>query len=219
MLQLSSPIMQPSRMLFVPGRLCLFGEHSDWAGAYRSTHPQIAVGHCLVVGTDQGLSADFEARDRVIELTSTLPDGRRIGPQRIEAEPSALRRAAEAGGFFSYAAGVALEIAERFGPRGLALELRADLPIRRGLSSSAALSVLVARAFGRAHGLALTVREEMEIAYAGERRAGSECGRMDQICAFGRRPTYLRFDGERMDIEPLSARSEIQVLVVDLRRG
>jgi len=219
MLQLSSPIMQPSRMLFVPGRLCLFGEHSDWAGAYRSTHPQIAVGHCLVIGTDQGLSADFEARDRVIELASTLPDGRRIGPERIEAEPSALRRAAEAGGFFSYAAGVALEIAERFGPRGLALELRADLPIRKGLSSSAALSVLVARAFGRAHGLALTVREEMEIAYAGERRAGSECGRMDQICAFGRRPTYLRFDGERMEIEPLSARSEIHLLVVDLRRG
>jgi galactokinase len=59
----------------------------------------------------------------------------------------------------------------------------------------------------------------MEIAYAGERRAGSACGRMDQICAFGRRPTYLRFDGERMEIEPLSAQGELYMLVVDLRRG
>jgi galactokinase len=23
--------------LFVPGRICLFGEHSDWAGGYRPT--------------------------------------------------------------------------------------------------------------------------------------------------------------------------------------
>jgi galactokinase len=206
-------------MLFVPGRLCLFGEHADWAGGYRRTHPEIAAGQCLVVGTDQGLSGDFEAREDGIELTSILADGRRMGPERIEVEPKSLRRVAEGGGFFSYAAGVALEIAERFGPHGLALELRTDLPIRKGLSSSAALSVLVARSFGRAHGLALTVRDEMEIAYAGERRAGSACGRMDQICAFGRRPTYLRFDGERMEIEPLSAQGELHMLVVDLRRG
>ncbi|MBU1950761.1 MAG: galactokinase family protein, partial [Candidatus Eisenbacteria bacterium] len=25
--------------LFVPGRVCLFGEHSDWAGAYRVQNP------------------------------------------------------------------------------------------------------------------------------------------------------------------------------------
>ena len=24
--------------LFVPGRLCLFGEHTDWAGMYRSVN-------------------------------------------------------------------------------------------------------------------------------------------------------------------------------------
>ena len=24
--------------LFVPGRLCLMGEHSDWAGSYRKTN-------------------------------------------------------------------------------------------------------------------------------------------------------------------------------------
>jgi galactokinase len=206
-------------MLFVPGRLCLFGEHSDWAGAYRRTHPEIAAGHCLVVGTDQGLTGEIERRDGVLEMTSVLPDGSTLGPERIVAEPEELRRAAESGGFFSYAAGVALEMAERFGPRGLGLVIRADLPIRKGLSSSAALSVLVARAFGRAHGLSLTLRDEMDIAYHGERRAGSECGRMDQICAFGRRPTFLRFDGAEIDIEPLAPKREIHLLVVDLRAG
>jgi len=206
-------------MLFVPGRLCLFGEHSDWAGGYRRSHREIETGHCLVVGTDQGVRAEFAIEEAELALTSVLPDGSRIGPQRIATRADALRKAAESGGFFSYAAGVALEIAERFGPRGLSLVLAADLPIRKGLSSSAALCVLVARAFSQAHGLRLTVRDEMEVAYAGERRTGSECGRMDQICAFGRRATYLRFDGDRMDVEPLATRGELHLLVVDLRRG
>lgn len=30
--------------LFVPGRLCLFGEHSDWAGKYRSMNSALVAG-------------------------------------------------------------------------------------------------------------------------------------------------------------------------------
>jgi len=58
----------------------------------------------------------------------------------------------------------------------------------------------------------------MELAYAGERLAGSECGRMDQICAYGRRPVFLTFDGDDLAIEALAPAREIALLVVDLRR-
>jgi len=74
--------------------------------------------------------------------------------------------------------------------------------------SSAAICVLVARAFASVYGLALSPRDEMELAYAGERRTGSECGRMDQVCAYGRRVTCLRFDGDDflalLDVNELS---------------
>lgn len=50
----------PVAALFVPGRLCLFGEHSDWAGALRARRPGLAPGRCLVAGTDQGLRAVAE---------------------------------------------------------------------------------------------------------------------------------------------------------------
>lgn len=43
--------------VFVPGRVCLFGEHSDWAGGFRRFNPDIPVGCTLVVGTNQGLHA------------------------------------------------------------------------------------------------------------------------------------------------------------------
>jgi galactokinase len=205
--------------LFVPGRLCLFGEHSDWAGGYRESHPALSPGYCLVAGTDQGLRALASDGDGV-ELATVLPDGSRRTAPRIDATVAALDAVAREGGFFSYAAGVAAEIVERFGPRGLRLDVVADdLPVRKGLSSSAAICVLVARAFDRVHGLALSVRDEMEIAWAGERRAGSQCGRMDQVCAYGRTTTFLTFDGGRFDVEPIAVGAPIHLLVIDLRRG
>jgi len=39
--------------IFVPGRLCLFGEHSDWAGGYRSFNPSLHKGYALIAGTNQ----------------------------------------------------------------------------------------------------------------------------------------------------------------------
>lgn len=204
--------------LFVPGRLCLLGEHSDWAGGWRTEAPEIVPGACLVTGTDQGLRARAEADDALV-LESVLPDGTRHGPERVAMGAPSLRAASRAGGFFSYAAGVAAALRERFGVGGVRLSIETDLPIGKGLSSSAALCVLVARAFSRVHGLGFGPREEMEWAYTGERLTGSECGRMDQVCAFGRRPVLMRFDGGGMELEPVTPGGVFPLLVVDLRRA
>jgi mevalonate kinase len=203
--------------LFVPGRLCLFGEHSDWAGEFRSRDASVAPGACIITGTDQGITARAEAAAE-FELTSRLPDGTVRGPFRVPMEEAALRRAAQAGEFFSYAAGVAAEIAGRCRIGGVRITVkRMDLPIARGLSSSAAICVLTARAFSRVHALGLSIREEMEFAYRGELAAGSQCGRMDQGCAYGVRPVLLRFDGDRLAAEPLAAGGRIHLLVADLQ--
>lgn len=204
--------------LFVPGRLCLFGEHSDWAGVYRRERPELEPGLCLVMGTDQGLRARCEVAADVLEIRSELPGGAVAGPFRVPAEVEALADAARGGGFFAYAAGVAAEVAVGHGARGLRLHIEADLPVKKGLSSSAAVSVMVARALGRAHDLRLSVRDEIELAYRGERRTGSACGRMDQVCAFGRVPTFLRFDGDDLDVEVLRPGGTFHLLVVDLGR-
>jgi len=201
---------------FVPGRLCLFGEHSDWAGTYRDVSPDQPPGYCLVMGTDQGLDVVADSAAGFFEIHSTLSGGRPV-EERLSAEPAALAEAARQGGFFAYAAGTAAEMMERHSVGGISLRIRTDLPVGKGLSSSAAICVLVARAYSRIYDLGLTKRDEVEVAYAGERRTGSECGRMDQVCAYGRRPTFLCFDGAGFDVEVLRPASEIHLLVVDLR--
>jgi Galactokinase len=40
--------------LFVPGRLCLFGEHSDWAAGDRPLNPALEKGYTLIASINQG---------------------------------------------------------------------------------------------------------------------------------------------------------------------
>jgi galactokinase len=205
--------------LFVPGRLCLVGEHSDWAGAMRARDPTIAPGACLVAGTDQGIGAEA-ARAADFEIHTRPDDRGDAAPFRCPARSRALRAAARSGGYFSYAAGVAAEIVARYGCEGVRLVItRADLPVARGLSSSAAVCVLVARAFDRVHRLELSIDDEMALAYAGERAAGSRCGRMDQVCAYGRQVVHVAFDGDGMAIDVLPPPPRpLALLIVDLAR-
>jgi galactokinase len=201
--------------LFVPGRLCLFGEHSDWAAGYRSRDAKIPTGQCLVAGTDQGLRAQVERVEGWLEIETRIGE-RSMGAWRARAEVEALHAESVRGGFFSYVAGAAAEMMARHDVGGARLVIESDLPSGKGLSSSAAVCVLVVRAFSRLHGLGLSPREEMERAYAGERRAGSVCGRMDQICAYGRGPWLLVFDRDDLGIERVEAGARFHLLAVDL---
>ena len=203
--------------LFVPGRLCLFGEHSDWAGGYRRIDSNIHKGYCLLVGTNQGIYAKVKKHPSKLIITTTLPDGKVLGPHEIEMDPKKLLEVAEEGGFYSYSAGVAYHVLNHYNVKGLEINsYKMDLPIRKGLSSSAANNVLVARAFNMLYDLKLTKRGEMEIAYQGEILTPSRCGRMDQACAYGNIPVFLTFDGERLDVNEVQPQKPIYMVVADL---
>jgi UTP-glucose-1-phosphate uridylyltransferase/mevalonate kinase len=204
--------------LFVPGRICLFGEHSDWAGGYRRLNADIEKGYTLICGTDQGIYAQVEPHPTSLVLTSKTPDGTQHGPYEIPMMPEALIKEAQEGGFWSYIAGVAYQFLTNYHVRGLVIDnYNTDLPIKKGLSSSAAICVLTARAFNRVYDLKLTIRGEMELAYQGEITTPSRCGRMDQGCAFGNRPVLMVFDGDRLDTKELQVEKKLHFVLVDLQ--
>ena len=205
--------------LFVPGRLCLFGEHSDWAAEFG-----LHAGYCLVIGTDQGLTAVARPSDKFV-VETPIPDerGRPSGRRRqmscawnAETLLDAARDEAE---FFRYCAGVAHEMLAR--PRvtgGIELHIVSmDLPLRKGVASSAAVCMLMARAFNEVYRLRLFPHELMEVAYLGEKLTGSQCGRMDQACVYGKTPVLLTFQkATGIRVEPVFAGAEISMFFVDL---
>ncbi len=167
--------------LFVPGRLCLFGEHSDWAGMYRSTNSALCKGQAVVTGIEQGIYAVCEKSDEFI-VYSDLEIYRGEKLQSVMDSEKLLEIAAE-GGFFSYVAGVASYINDNYNVGGVKINVTGmDLPLKSGLSSSAAICVLVARAFNQLYNLKMNVQGEMQAAFRGEQRTLSRCGRLDQAC-------------------------------------
>ena len=205
------------RKIFVPGRLCLFGEHSDWAGTYRTINPKIVQGYALIVGTNQGIYARVKQHPQNLIFQATLNDGSRYQPIKLSMTPTTLLEEAKQGGFASYIAGTAYQVLSKYTVEGLEIDnYLTDLPIQKGLSSSAAICVLIVRAFNLVYNLNLTVTEEMELAYLGERTTPSKCGRMDQACAFGNRPILMTFDGDKVNIKELSIEQDLYLVIVDL---
>ena len=203
--------------IFVPGRICLFGEHSDWAGGYRRFNADIEKGFTLLTGTNQGIYADVQPHPNALIVTSTTPDGQKRGPREIPMEANALLEEARKGGYWSYLAGVAYQVLTNYQVRGLVIDnYQTDLPIKKGLSSSAAICVLTVRAFNRVYDLKLTIRGEMELAYQGEITTPSRCGRMDQGCAYGNRPILMTYDGDHLDVQELQIAEDMYFVIVDL---
>ena len=201
--------------LFVPGRLCLFGEHSDWAGMYRTINADLVRGAALVSGTEQGIYATAERAGRFI-MTTTLDT---LGDEYWECEMDSgkLLAVAQQGGFFSYVAGVASYINDNYTVGGVKITiLDQDLPLKSGLSSSAAICVLVARAFNQLYRLKMNIKGEMQAAFRGEQRTPSRCGRLDQACAYGVKPVLMDFDGVEIDSRELRVGTTFHWVIANL---
>ncbi|MBS3821701.1 MAG: GHMP kinase [Planctomycetes bacterium] len=205
--------------LFVSGRVCLFGEHTDWAADFG-----LHAGHCVVIGTDQGLRATARpCDDLVIQTLVPDADGRPTGRSRQVTctwDGESLKAAAKDDlEFFRHCAGTAYQMLDRHGVTG-GVELHIgemDLPLGKGVSSSAAVCILVARAFNAVYRLGLFPHELMEAAYLGERLTGSQCGRMDQACIYGKTPVLLTFQKSAdIRIEPVFPGGDIEMFIVDL---
>ena len=134
--------------LFVPGRLCLFGEHTDWAGRYRTMNADIEPGMAIVTGIEQGIYAEIE-KSMIFEMTCEAEGLDTLWNDfSCRMTDSELKSVAKSGSFFSYCAGVASYMLEWYKVGGLRINIKKmTLPIKSGLSSSAAICVLVARAF------------------------------------------------------------------------
>ena len=150
---------------FAPARVNLIGEHTDYSG-----------GLVLPAVIDRGIRLTAEADERVVRLRSA-------------SEPGTVEIAAGGGpvasGWGRYVAAVVDELALAGRPPvGLVGELASDIPAGGGLSSSAALEVVLATALCDVAGFELAPLELAALCQRAELRAvGVPCGIMDQAAS------------------------------------
>ena len=177
----------------------------------------ILPGASIVTGIEQGIYAEVE-KSPIFELYSDAPEMAEVwhdfSCRMNEAE---LKSVAKSGSFFCYCAGVASYMLEWYKVGGVRIRITGmTLPIKSGLSSSAAICVLVARAFNLLYKLNLNTLGEMNIAYLGELRTSSRCGRLDQACAFGVKPNLMTFDGDEIEVKALNVKKTLYWVFADL---
>jgi mevalonate kinase len=171
----------------IPGRVCLLGEHNDWAG-----------GAALVVPMDRALAVRVTPASSL--YATALLEGRAL--EWMDGEDGPLR----------FVSAVADVLGEAYGlPRGCAVHVDGDLPAGRGWSSSAALCVGLVRGMLALRGRVEAPDVEAELAARAEQRAGVACGLLDPLaCAHGM-PLFLRFCGSAYGIESVPARLSLAV--------
>jgi galactokinase len=146
-----------------PGRVNLLGEHTDYNDGFvlPTRTPQVTRVEMAPVRGD--LYACYSANlDQLVEFGSAAPSG-----------------------FGRYVHGCVAALRERGYPVSpVALHVQSDIPIGKGLSSSAALEVAVLRALRQFFSLAL---DDVELAllaqHAEVEYAGVRCGIMDQMAS------------------------------------
>jgi UTP-glucose-1-phosphate uridylyltransferase/mevalonate kinase len=177
----------------------------------------VVPGAAIVTGIEQGIYAEVE-KSSIFEMQSVAPE--MCGQWHDFAcrmDEQELKRIAKSGGFFCYCAGVASYMLEWYKVGGVRIRITSmTLPMKSGLSSSAAICVLVARAFNLLYNLNLNTLGEMNIAYVGELRTSSRCGRLDQACAFGVKPNLMTFDGDEVEVQSLNVKKPLYWVFADL---
>jgi galactokinase len=186
--------------VFAPARVNLIGEHTDYSG-----------GLVLPVAIDLGVTLTWRpdldsirvGSDAFFEPVELACDGRTAGPL-----PSWGR----------YVAAVARLLHERGRPSvGLDGTIASTVPIGAGLSSSAALSIAVARALCRAATFELPALELARLAQAAELTAvGVPCGLMDPAASLlGRRGHALLLDCSREEYRLIRLPPDVTIVVID----
>jgi galactokinase len=171
----SSFASRPTVVVSAPGRVNLIGEHTDYNG-----------GPVLPVAIQRRTSAAARPADRWLLISDTEP-----GVQDVVID-APMRR-----GWTDYVVGVIRELRSvNAAPAGAEIAVSTTVPIGAGLSSSAALTVALAKALSLLAGRRLSPAQLVEVAFRAEyHQVGVRCGRMDQTIAAHAKPrTALLFD-------------------------
>jgi galactokinase len=177
---------------FAPGRVNLIGDHTDYTG-----------GLVLPMAIDLGTTVSFSPDGSdVVTLTSGVERAAAVVPVSVD-DPASVD------GWGRYVAGVVAELDGVVGGRGT---VTTTLPVGAGLSSSAALEVACALAFGFA-GSALDLA--LLCQRAEQRASGVPCGIMDQLSsAAGVDASALLIDCRTFVVTPVDVPAGTSVVAV-----
>lgn len=197
--------------IFIPGRVSLIGELSDWTCEYKFDNQDIIVGRVITSKIDKGIYATA-CQSETLKF--------HMGEYNFECamDEELLDEEAKSDSFYSYICGVTLHMLRKYNIKGISVDVVYNtLPMKKGLASSAAICSVFVKAFNDLYSLNLSENELMNDAYFGERLALSCCGRLDQI-VLKREDSLFKmiFHEDCVSISSINVKKEMNLVIVDL---
>lgn len=197
----------PTLHVRAPGRVNLIGEHTDYS-----------EGFCLPCAIDRETLVALRPNGTTTWRVLALDEGGRIDSVRLDAP---IQRRSEAGwGWTDYVRGTLHALHEAGVPLvGADLAITGDVPLGAGLSSSAALEMVVAAAAEALADQPLPLQRKARAGQLAEHLfADCQCGILDQLASAGGVAGHaLLLDCRTQQLQPIALPPDIAVLVVHSR--
>ena len=197
-------------VLFVPGRVSLIGGISDLVSPYLSKNKDLIPGYGIAVTIDKGIYSNSKKSNKFIYRAYKNYFECKWNKEELEKE-------AKRGSFYSYMCGTLYYLLDKYKISGIDIEIvHMDLPMKKGLASSAAICITIVKSVNELYKLNLSKEEIMDIAYKGEHLALSKCGRLDQTSIVNEGVSFITFYENEAKAQKINVKTNINILVVDL---
>lgn len=205
--------MEKEVKLFIPGRLGIIGELSDLVTNHLDENKELIEGHAIAMPLKIGIYSISKKSDKLIYKNINLN-------QYLELEPTNKNLLKEINNntFYSYICGTIYCLKKLYQVKGINIEItKMNLPIKKGLSSSASICISIIKAYNKLYNLNLKDEEIKNIAQKGEHKAKSKCGKLDQEAIMMPNISHLIFKKDKTEIIPIKLKKHIPILIVDLK--
>ena len=183
-----------------PGRINLIGEHTDYNGGF-------AMPTVIPLETHVRITP---RADQIVRVTSDT--------QGSAVQEYTLGDEKPTGTWIDYVAGVTWTLRRNGNRRcGFEMQITSDVPVGKGLSSSAALEVAVLRGLRALHSLTISDLEIALLAHAAETQfVGAPVGVMDQmVCSLGRRGCAFFLDAATREFHDVRLPPGTSIRIID----
>lgn len=197
--------------IFVPGRVGIIGEISDLVTPYLKENKKLIPGSAIAIRIDKGIYATITKSDNFSIYLKEKKFEVKFESEELE------KIAKDKKNFYSYICGTALYMKKKYKVKGIKVIIdKNDLPIKKGLSSSAAICILIAKAFDKIYNLHMKKDEQIEAAYQGEHLALSKCGKLDQVTILENNLVKIVFEEKKPKVESIKVAKNMYFVIADL---
>lgn len=194
--------------IFIPGRLCLIGEHSDWAAIKNQNS-----GYAIATILKEGIYAKVSKNKKIIICNN----------KNVILESDLSLKQLEQNlkdNYLKYIANACYYILNNYDVGGIKINIyKTTLLVKKGLASSTAIILTIIESFNKVYNLKLSKKKKMQIAYDVEHYLGSKCGMLDTICAYKNGTYLIEFRKTKTLISKIDISKKFYFIYADLNKS